>query len=164
MTIFLRRPIETSSLERLDLVEMKPTDQSADPASHLPELHSDDANLDLRDIVRARLAYGVHPTDAEMARLRDRGYTSYFLTIAKSSHRIGGRTFKKLRDAGRLDLTTEYVLFHCFRDRLDPDIRRRIASILAASVSHPHARWEGGDRAEEADRKSVLSVTTATLN
>jgi hypothetical protein len=142
MTIFLQTPAEAPSINSLDPIKMKSKDETKDEDPQLPELHSDDTDLNLRDIVGERLFYGVRSSDAELARIRDRGYAAYFMIIAKSPRRIGGRSFKKLRDAGRLDLTTEYILFHRFRDQLDRDIRQRIAAILAESVSHPHAKWE----------------------
>lgn len=108
----------------------------------LPPPHPDEADTDLRDLVCERYSLGVRLSDAEVTRIRENGYTFYFMKLAKSSRRLGGRSFKKLRDAGRLDLTTEYVLFHRFRDQLELETRRRIAALLAESVSHPHARWE----------------------
>lgn len=116
--------------------------QPLDAQTRLPPLHPDDVDVVLRDLVCERHLLGVRLSEAEMVRIRESGYTSYFMKLAKSSRRLGGRSFKKLRDVGRLDLTTEYVLFHRFRDQLDLDIRRRIAALLAESVSHPHARWE----------------------
>lgn len=110
---------------------------------NIPAPHPDDADLSLRDLVSERLLHGVRPTDMDIVRIRESGYTSYFKRLAQSPRRIGGRSFNKLRAIGRLDLTTEYILFHRFRDQLDPRIRRQIAAILAESVSHPHARWEG---------------------
>lgn len=112
----------------------------------IPPLHPEDADLSLRELICERLLYGVRPTQLDMARIREAGYTAYFMRLAKSPRRIGGRSFNKLRGEGRLDLTTEYILFHNFRDQLDPDIRRRIAAVLAESVSHPHARWESGPK------------------
>lgn len=110
--------------------------------AEIPPAHPHDVNPNLRDVVCERLIYGVRLSEPDVIRIREFGYTLYFLRFAGSMRRLGGRTFKKLRSEGRLDLTTEYVLFHYFRERLDLDTRRRLAAILAESVSHPHARRE----------------------
>jgi hypothetical protein len=115
----------------------------ADVAHDLPPLHrDDDPALDLRKIISERRAYGVRPSAADIAHMREHGYAAHFLRIARTPRRIGGQNFKKLRDKGRLDLTSEYVVFHHFRQLLDAETRRRVAGLLADSVSHPHARWE----------------------
>lgn len=109
----------------------------------IPPLHrSDDKTLNLRKIVAERIAYGVGLSVAALAHIQENGYESYFMGIAKVRHRLGGKNFRRLREKGRLDLTSEYILFHHFRGQLDADTRRRIATLLAESVSHPHARWE----------------------
>jgi hypothetical protein len=114
-----------------------------DVGHELPPLHpDDDPVLNLRGILAERFIFGVRPSAGDMAHIVERGYASYFLRVARMSRRLGGQTFKRLRDKGRLDLTSEYVLFHHFRDQLDGDIRRQIATLLAESVSHPLARWE----------------------
>ena len=64
-----------------------------------------------------------------------------------SQNRIVSKVFQKLHDAGRLELTTEYVVFHHFWEKLDRDIRCRMAALLTQCVSHPHARWEQKSRA-----------------
>ena len=46
-------------------------------------------------------------TESDMVRIRKVGYVSYFMKLAKSPGKIGGRSFRKLRSHGRLDLTTE---------------------------------------------------------
>jgi hypothetical protein len=143
MTVFLRPPFRgaTNTL-RLFHMTMNPIVQPSTVELDIPPAHPNDADLSLRDLIYERLSYGIRPTEPDIASIRVGGYTSYFMKLAKSPRRIGGPSFKKLREAGRLDLTTEYILFHRFRDRLEPDIRTRIAAILAESVSHPHARWE----------------------
>jgi hypothetical protein len=108
----------------------------------LPPLHRDDPCLNLRAIVWARSAYGVRLSATDLSHIREHGYASYFTRLAASSRRLGGKCFKRLRDKGRLELTSEYVLFHHFRDQLGGNTRRLIAGLLADSVSHPHARWE----------------------
>jgi hypothetical protein len=109
----------------------------------LPPLHpTDDPVLDLRKIVAVRHAHGVRLSAPDLSFIGEHGYASYFMRLARASRRLGGQNFKKLRDKGRLELTSEYVLFHHFRDELGGDTRRFIARLLAESVSHPHARWE----------------------
>jgi hypothetical protein len=115
----------------------------ADP--DLPPIHgNDESSLNLRCVILERRAYGVRLSETEISHLRDHGYESYFVRFA--TRKIGSRVFKRLRLARRLDLTTEYIVFHCYRDRLDRDTRRRIAALLAESVTHPHAKWESKSR------------------
>lgn len=123
-------------------MKINPHGDSKNTEAEITEPRPDDAGFNLRELVRERLTYGLRPTESDMVRIRKVGYVSYFMKLAKSPGKIGGRSFRKLRSHGRLDLTTEYVLFHRFRNELDPQVRRRIAAILAESVSHPHARWE----------------------
>jgi hypothetical protein len=123
-------------------MKINPHGDSKNTEAEIPEPRPDDAGFNLRELVRERLTYGLRPTESDLVRIREVGYVSYFMKLAKSPGKIGGRSFRKLRSLGRLDLTTEYVLFHRFRNELDPQVRRRIAAILAESVSHPHARWE----------------------
>jgi hypothetical protein len=115
-----------------------------DVESVLPSLHRIDTSFaHLQDVVSERQKFGVRKlsrTDIEC--IRENGYCAYFMRFAGNGRRIGSKDFEKLREHGRLDLTVEYILFHNFRDRLDPELRRRIAALLASSVSHPHARWE----------------------
>jgi hypothetical protein len=109
----------------------------------LPPSHpDDDPALNLRGIFSERRAYGVYPNASDISYIGEHGYASYFLRLANASRKIGDAKFKKLRSKGRLDLTSEYVLFHHFRNQLDASVRRRIASLLAESVTHPHAKWE----------------------
>jgi hypothetical protein len=109
----------------------------------LPPAHpNDDPALNLKGILSERCAYGVYPKTADISHISEHGYDLHFRRFAGMSRRIGDGEFRKLRSKGRLDLTSEYVLFHHFRDQLDVIVRRRIASLLAESVTHPHARWE----------------------
>ena len=113
------------------------------PASPPNAVQGDnDADSRLRNLIHERQAYGVRLTAIEVSRIGEIGYTSYFVRLAASIKKIGGRDFKRLRLAGRLELTTEYILFHDFREYLNRDMRQRIAALLAESVSHPDARFE----------------------
>ena len=118
-----------------------------DHLSHL-QIH-DSKDLDLKKVFIERSKFGVDKLTVEEIEKIDFNYEDYFIRLINNISKVGSKTFVLLRDAGRLELTTEYIVFHNFRDKLDNPLRRTIAKELASSVSHPHAMWEGKSRSEQ---------------
>ena len=118
---------------------------------NLPHLQIHDSkDLDLKKVFIERSKFGVDKlTVEEIEQKIDFDYEDYFIRLINNISKVGSKTFVLLRDAGRLELTTEYIVFHNFRDKLDNLLRRAIAKELASSVSHPHAMWEGKSRSAQ---------------
>ncbi len=106
----------------------------------LPPLHHDDnPSVDFRSILIEREGLGIEKVgERAIAAIRMRGYDDYFIDLMNSSSRIGGKAFYLLATIDRLDLTTEYNVFHNFREQLNHYSRRRIASLLLRETKRYH--------------------------
>ena len=103
----------------------------------------DQKDLHLKKVLLERSKFGIDKLSVgEIEKIADFKYDEYFIGLISNVSKVGSKKFTQLRDAGRLELTTEYIVFHNFRDKLDSHLRRAIAKELANSVSHPHAKWE----------------------
>ena len=118
--------------------------QSIDVKNFLPIVHiQDNLNFKLKDLFIERSKFHIDKIRIEdIETIEDFKFDDYFIGLIDKKSKIGSKKFVLLRDAGRLELTTEFIVFHNFRERLDLSLRQAIAKLLAASVSHPHAVWE----------------------
>jgi hypothetical protein len=96
-----------------------------------PRCRSDDSSVDFRNALIERAGLGIEElSDHAILAIMRRGYDAFFVEMMNSHNKIGLRAFYKLAGLGRLDLTTEYIVFNHFRERLNQDSRRKIAALL----------------------------------
>lgn len=116
-----------------------------DAAFRLPPLHSADSeSLDFRRVLAERERLGVERlSDKQLKEISQTGYDAYFLKRMNSYSKIGLKSFHRLVALGRIELTTEFIIFHALREQLQNDCRRRIA-ILLSSKTREGAKSESG--------------------
>ena len=98
----------------------------------LPSLHPNDSrSIDFRKVIIEREGLGVESVAPKhLKAIKTEGYDAFYVGRMNSYSKIGLRTFHKLAAMGRVELTTEHIIFHHFRERLKRDCRRRIAILL----------------------------------
>ena len=104
--------------------------------SLLPPLkENDDISIDFRRVIIEREALGLpRLSPRALNAIREKGYDAYFIDQMNSYTKIGLSLFHKLAAIQRVDLTTEYIVFNHYRDRLKPDCRRRIAILVLSKM------------------------------
>lgn len=107
--------------------------------SLLPPLQQgDDISINFRKVIIEREELGIQRlTPRTLNAIRDKGYDAFFIDQMNSYTKIGLGLFHKLAAIGRLELTTEYIVFHHFREKLKPNCRRRIAILLVSKTKEP---------------------------
>jgi hypothetical protein len=102
--------------------------------SLLPPLHEkDNPSINFRRILIEREELGFRrPRPRSIQAIREKGYDIFFIDQMNIYTKIGLVLFHKLAAIDRLELTTEYNIFHHYRDALKSDCRRRIAILLAS--------------------------------
>lgn len=66
--------------------------------------------------------------------IREQGYDAFFIDQMNRYTKIGLSLFHKLAAMERVEITTEYIVFHHFRESLKTDCRRRIAILLLSKM------------------------------
>jgi hypothetical protein len=95
----------------------------------------DNPEVDFRGVLIERAGLGVEKLSNEhLASIAERGYDAFFVGRMNSKAKIGGKVFRELAAIGRLELTTEYIVFHHFRESLNANSRRQIATLLLDTV------------------------------
>jgi hypothetical protein len=85
----------------------------------------------LREALVERQALGVERlTENQTKVISACGYESFFMGLVSSERKIGSKLFHRLAGMGRLDLTTEYLVFHYLREQLAPRRRVKLAALL----------------------------------
>lgn len=104
--------------------------------SLLPPLQQgDDISINFRKVIIEREELGFQRlSPRSLSAIRDKGYDAFFIDQMNSYTKIGLGLFHKLAAIDRLDLTTEYIVFHHFREKLKPNCRRRIAILLVSKT------------------------------
>jgi hypothetical protein len=115
-----------------DRQRQKQLERRIEADSLLPPLHQNDsAEINFRRLLLEREELGFKRLSARaLEAIRTQGYDAYFIDQMNSYSKIGLGQFHKLAAMGRLEITTEQVIFQHYRDRLKPDCRRRIAILL----------------------------------
>lgn len=130
-------------------------ERQLETAFRLPPLHpADSASLDFRRVLAERERLGVERlTDKQLKEISQIGYDAYFLKRMNSYSKIGLKSFHRLAALGRVELTTEFIIFHALREQLQNDCRRRIA-ILLSSKTREAAMPESGHGKDESQEPS----------
>lgn len=104
--------------------------------SLLPPLQQgDDISINFRKVILEREELGFQRLSPRyLIAIRDKGYDAFFIDQMNSYTKIGLGLFHKLAAIDRLELTTEYIVFHHFREKLKPNCRRRIAILLVSKT------------------------------
>lgn len=107
--------------------------------SLLPPLGGNDsASIDFRKVLIEREELGFSRVSPRaLAAIKEQGYDAFFINQMNSYTKIGLSLFHKLVAMDRIEMTTEYIVFHHFRERLKPDCRRRIAILLLSKTQKP---------------------------
>lgn len=100
----------------------------------LPPLHArDNVSINFRNILIEREELGFPRLSPRALNLiREAGYDSFFVDQMNSYTKIGLTLFHKLAAMDRIDLSTEFQIFHHYREKLKPECRRRIAILLVS--------------------------------
>jgi hypothetical protein len=107
--------------------------------SLLPPLGGNDSlAIDFRKVLVEREELGFpRPSPRALSAIREQGYDAFFINQMNSYTKIGLSLFHKLAAMERVELTTEFIVFHNFRDQLKADCRRRIAILLLGKTQKP---------------------------
>jgi hypothetical protein len=104
--------------------------------SELPPPHQkDNASINIRKILIEREELGFKRVGPRaLTAIKTLGYDAFFVSEMNSYSKIGLSLFHKLAAMGRIELTTEYIVFHNFREILQANCRRRIAILLVSKT------------------------------
>lgn len=130
----------TLRIEAEDTVNDKATwkqlERRVDADSQLPPLHErDSVSINFRKVLIEREGLGLkRVAPRSLNAIIANGYDAHFVSEMNTYSKIGLSQFQKLAAMGRIDLTTEYIVFHYFREHLQSDCRRRIAILLVSKT------------------------------
>ena len=97
-----------------------------------PPKYSDNKEVNVRQILIDRIGLGLQKlTPKLLEQLEAVGYDNYIIDRMNSPSKVGKRPFQELKDADKIELTTEYIVFHNFRHKLKNRSRIEIAKLLA---------------------------------
>jgi hypothetical protein len=108
----------------------------------LPPLHvNDDPDLNLRELFVYRAAHGFEKLTAKQIDYISKfGYADFLINLMNTEGKIGRKLFTTLYEQSLVEKTSEYVVFHNFRHKLQNNCRMKIARLLAKTLTHPHAK------------------------
>lgn len=84
-------------------------------------------------VLRAQLC-AKYPSRSEIYEVEKRGYDAYFIGRMNELSSGGQDEFAFLCRNGFLGLTTEYIVYYHFFDRLTVDARSKISSLLLSNI------------------------------
>jgi hypothetical protein len=107
--------------------------------SFLPPLREhDNVSINFRKILIEREELGLpRPSPRALKAIGEQGYDAFFVNQMNSYTKIGLALFHKLAAMQRVELTTEYIVFHHYREQIKSDCRRRIAILLLNKSQKP---------------------------
>jgi hypothetical protein len=107
-------------------------DRRAAAERQMPAPHKHDCRvINVRKVFIRRQELGFKPTSLRTIRsVLAIGYDATVIKQASTFGLYGKSEFRSLCDAGRLDLTSEYIAFQFFRERLTSEFRVRLAKLM----------------------------------
>jgi hypothetical protein len=118
------KPVNTRDPARRAIAELR-----------MPPIHVNDTCVgNTREVFirRHELGFGM-PGARTMNSISSIGYDATLIKLVNDPNKIGKSEFARLKAAGHLDLTSEFVAFNYFRDYLSADVRPAIAKLLLES-------------------------------
>jgi hypothetical protein len=119
-----------------DRQRWKQLERRVEADGELPPLHKgDNPTINIRKVLVEREGLGFKRVGPRSLKtIQSLGYDAFFLSEMNTYSKIGLGLFYKLTVMGHIELTTEYIVFHNFRQDLQPDCRRRIAILLVSKT------------------------------
>jgi len=91
----------------------------------------DNPFVNIRRIWAIRSTLGFSTLNEEQTdKISQEGYDTYFIECMNELSNIGIDSFHALCAIGKVSLTMEYVIFHCFYENLKKESRLKIAKLL----------------------------------
>jgi hypothetical protein len=119
-----------------DRQRWKQLERRVEADSQIPPLHQrDNPSINFRKVLVEREGLGFKRVGPRsLNEIKTLGYDAFFVAEMNTYSKIGLSPFHKLAAMGRIELTTEYIVFHNFRENLQSDCRRRIAILLVSKT------------------------------